>query len=61
MVFIPKPGKTSYKIAKAWRPTSLTNYFIKALEKLCVWETDETLLKTQYIQGNTVSEVIETL
>ena len=25
MIFIPKPGKPSYKIAKAWRPISLTN------------------------------------
>ena len=43
LIFIPKPGKSSYKIAKSWRPISLTNYLIKALEKLCVWESDQAL------------------
>ena len=43
LIFIPKPGKSSYKIAKSWRPISLTNYLIKALEKLCVWESDKAL------------------
>ena len=38
-----KPGKSSYKVAKSWRPISLTNYLIKALEKLCVWESDKAL------------------
>ena len=35
IVFIPKPGKGSYQVAKAWRPISLTNYLLKALEKMC--------------------------
>ena len=43
LIFIPKPGKSSYKVAKSWRPISLTNYLIKALEKLCVWESDKAL------------------
>ena len=37
---IPKPGKGSYQIAKAWRPISLTNYLLKALEKLCCRNMD---------------------
>ena len=45
LIFIPKPGKSSYKLAKSWRPISLTNYLIKALEKLCVWESDKALQK----------------
>ena len=45
LIFIPKPGKNSYKLAKAWRPISLTNYLIKALEKLSVWEADKALMK----------------
>ena len=45
MIFIPKPGTNSYKLAKAWRLISLTNYLIKALEKLCVWESDKALLR----------------
>ena len=40
LIFIPKPGKPSYNIPKAWRPISLTNYPVKALEKMCVWYTD---------------------
>ena len=43
IVFIPKPGKGSYQIAKAWRPISLTNYLLKALEKLCCWHMDEKI------------------
>ena len=34
VIFIPKPGKDNYKLAKAWRPISLTNYILKALERL---------------------------
>ena len=43
VVFIPKPGKDNYKVAKAWRPILLTNYMIKALERLCGWQMDEAL------------------
>ena len=32
MIFIPKPRKPAYKIAKAWSPISLTNYLLKGLE-----------------------------
>ena len=51
LVFIPKPGKASYTIPKAWRPISLTNYPIKALEKMCVKYTDEKI-KTQPLHTN---------
>ena len=40
MIFIPKPGKPSYKVAKSWRPISLTNYLLKGLERLCAWQVD---------------------
>ena len=43
IVFLPKPGKGSYHIAKAWRPISLTNYLLKALQKLCCWHMDEKI------------------
>ena len=43
MVFIPKPGKETYKVYKSWRGIFLTNYFLKALEKLCCWHTDEKI------------------
>ena len=43
IVFIPKPGKSTYKLAKSWRPISLTNYMLKGLERLCGWHMDEQL------------------
>ena len=43
VVFIPKPGKSIYKPAKSWRPISLTNYILKALERLCGWQMDKVL------------------
>ena len=35
VIFIPKPGKNSYEQASAFRPIALSNYFLKALERLC--------------------------
>ena len=58
MVFIPKPGKETYKVYKSWRGISLTNYFLKALEKPCCWHTDEKLHSTQFTPDNTGSEMI---
>ena len=34
LIFIPKPGKPSYNIPKAWRPISLTNYPVKDVVSL---------------------------
>ena len=36
IIFIPNPGKTTYTDPKSFRPISLSNYLLKALEKLCV-------------------------
>ena len=44
VIFIPKPGKDNYKSAKSWRPISLTNYILKALERLCGWQMVEACL-----------------
>ena len=43
VIFIPKPGKTNYEIAKDFRPISLTNHMLKGLEKLIVKNVDQTL------------------
>ena len=45
VIFIPKPGKEQYNKAKSFRPISLSNYFLKGLEKLCVWRVDIELIK----------------
>ena len=34
VIFLPKPGKPSYKEAKAFRPISLTSFLLKSLERL---------------------------
>ena len=34
---------TIYKLAKSWRPISLTNYILKALECLCGWHMDDAI------------------
>ena len=38
LIFIPKPGKKAYNVAKAYRPISLSNYFLKTLERLAGWK-----------------------
>ena len=43
VIFIPKPGKTDYTIPKSFRPISLSNYFLKTLERLVCWHMDESL------------------
>ena len=40
VIFLPKPGKKSYDIGKSYRPISLSNIPLKALERLGVWKVD---------------------
>ena len=44
MIFIPKPGKESYRKAKSFRPISLSNYLLKGLERLAAWRMDKSLV-----------------
>jgi hypothetical protein len=34
VIFIPKPGRDSYELAKTFRPISLTSLFLKTMERL---------------------------
>jgi hypothetical protein len=34
VIFIPKPGRTSYELAKSFRPISLTSFLLKTMERL---------------------------
>jgi ribonuclease HI len=34
VIFIPKPGRDSYEMAKAFRPISLTSFFLKTMERI---------------------------
>ena len=40
-VFLPKPGKESYQRIKAFRPITLTSFFLKTLERLVYWQLME--------------------
>ena len=42
-IFIPKPGKKNYNIPKAFRPISLSSYFLKTLERLVCWKLEDDL------------------
>ena len=48
IIFIPKPGKSNYRLAKSFRPISLSNYLLKGLERLVGWKMDEALIKKSY-------------
>ena len=43
VIFLPKPGKPSYGIPKAYRPISLSNFLLKTLERLVVWKMDKDM------------------
>ena len=45
VIFISKPGKESYDKPKSFRPISLSNYFLKGLERLVGWNMDKALLR----------------
>ena len=45
-VFIPKPGRADYTIPKAYRPISLTSFFLKTLERLALWHLEQTSFLT---------------
>ena len=44
VVFIPKQGKSSYTDPKAFRPITLASFQLKTLEKLILWEIQDTTL-----------------
>ena len=53
VIFIPKPGKASYSVAKAYRPISLTSFMLKTMERLVDFEQRShvpvgNLAKTQH-------------
>ena len=43
-IFLPKPGKKSYKEPRSHRPICLMPYLFKGLERLTVWHIEETAL-----------------
>ena len=52
VVFIPKPGKTSYTEPRSFRPITLMNFQHKILEKLLLWMNEEMVLKERPLHNN---------
>ena len=44
VVFIPKQDKKSYKDPRSYRPISLMNFILKIMEKILLWDNEETIL-----------------
>ena len=44
VAFIPKPGKTSYALAKSFRPICLTSFVMKTFERLIDWYLKERVI-----------------
>ena len=43
-IFIPKPGKESYKVAKSFRPISQSSFLPKGLERVVGLHMEQTVL-----------------
>ena len=43
VIFLPKPGKTTYDAPKSYRPISLSNFLLKTLERLVSWRMDKDM------------------
>ena len=52
IVFIPKPGKKTYDEVKSFRPITLSNHPLKVLERLVLWQMEETALAANPLSGN---------
>jgi len=51
IIFIPKPGRPDYSVAKAHRPISLMNFIMKIMEKFLLWHHEDTILKDNPLEG----------
>ena len=45
VLMLPKPGKPNYDEMKLFRPISLNSFLLKGLERLVVWELEDTALR----------------
>lgn len=50
--FYPKIGKLDYQNPRSFRPISLTSFFFKTLEKLMLWEAEQTCLVDSHMHTN---------
>lgn len=69
VVFIPKPGRRDYSLAKSYRPISLTSFLLKTLERLCDRYIRDHVLATKplhpnqhaYIPGRSTESALHTV
>ena len=65
IIFIPKPGKSDYGMPKSYRPITLSNFFLKTLERLVQWYVRDVVmtgpLKNQhaYTVGRSTDSALE--
>jgi len=52
VIFIPKEGKPDYSQARAFRPITLSTIMVKVLERLILWEINETTLQENPLSCN---------
>jgi hypothetical protein len=46
VIFIPKPGKDLYANPQSFRPTTLSSFLVKALDRLIGWELETMTLRS---------------
>ena len=44
VIFILKPGRETYKVAKSFRPNLLPSFLLKGLERVVGWHMEQTVL-----------------
>ena len=44
VIFLAKPGKKDYRFGKSYRPIVLSNFLLKAMERLITWQVDKSLI-----------------
>lgn len=47
VIFIPKQAKDDYCHTRSWRPISLMSFLFKTLERLILWNLEDTILKVK--------------
>ena len=52
VIFLPKPGKTDYTKIGAYRPITLASFQFKTMEKVLMWEFEESRLDKQPMHQN---------
>ena len=52
VIFIPKPGKGDYALARSYRPISLMSFVLKTMERVILWRLDSEYFSKQPLNSN---------